>query len=184
MRVLRAAGLDAIEIVGEQPLQRVERARAAEPTVPRCDTSNTTACSRHARCSSSTPVYCSGISQPPNGTILRAERAVLRVERAEAELGVVGLDVGCSRTRRRRLASRRRQPRSRPRRTATARAPPHRAGLDELRRHARARTSRAGAGSRAGTAPGSCTSGYCSRSRRALRFFFVTSFWFSVVISM
>ena len=43
-------------------------------TEPRCDTSNTTACSRHARCSSSTPVYWMGISHPPNGT-MRAPRA-------------------------------------------------------------------------------------------------------------
>ena len=53
-------------------------------TEPRCDTSKTTACSRHARCSSSTPVYWMGISHPPNGT-MRAQRAVLGVERAVAQ---------------------------------------------------------------------------------------------------
>ena len=43
-------------------------------TVPRWETSNTTARARHARCSSSTPAYCRGMSQPPNGT-MRAPRA-------------------------------------------------------------------------------------------------------------
>src|SRR2546421_432023 len=35
-----------------------------------CETSNTPACSRTARCSSRTPAYWTGISQPANGTIL------------------------------------------------------------------------------------------------------------------
>ncbi len=43
-------------------------------TVPRCDTSNTTASSRQARCSAIVPPrYSSGMSQPPNGT-MRAPR--------------------------------------------------------------------------------------------------------------
>ena len=43
-------------------------------TVPRCDTSNTTAASRQARCSAIVPPrYSSGMSQPPNGT-MRAPR--------------------------------------------------------------------------------------------------------------
>src|SRR5690606_33489583 len=49
------------------------RSMAAGPltrTVPRWLTSNTTAASRHRRCSCRVPLgYASGISQPPKGTI-------------------------------------------------------------------------------------------------------------------
>ena len=70
VRVLRAPGLDAVEVVGERPLQRGERARAAALAPCRGATRRTRPrASRHARCSSSTPVYWIGISQPPNGTM-------------------------------------------------------------------------------------------------------------------
>src|SRR5262249_32598611 len=48
---------------------RCKMANASRPTTrnaPRCDTSNTATPVRHARCSSSTPRYWIGISQPPN----------------------------------------------------------------------------------------------------------------------
>ena len=84
VRVLRPARADAVEVVGERPLQqRRTRRRRCTRTEPRCETSNTTARrrgtpgARRARRG-----YWIGISQPPNGTMLRAERAVLRVERA------------------------------------------------------------------------------------------------------
>src|SRR3954454_13872383 len=48
---------------------------------PMCETSNTPACSRTARCSSRTPAYWTGISQPANGTIL-APAASCRSNRA------------------------------------------------------------------------------------------------------
>ena len=76
-------GADLAEVVGERRLQRGRARRApATRTVPRWLTSNATASSRHARCSASVPVgYASGMSQPPNGDQLGAERAVLGVER-------------------------------------------------------------------------------------------------------
>jgi len=49
-------------------------AAPATRTEPRCETSNTTPCSRHARCSSRTPVYWMGISHPPNSA-MRASSA-------------------------------------------------------------------------------------------------------------
>ncbi len=39
-----------------------------------CDTSNMPAPSRTAVCSALTPAYCTGMSQPPNGTILAPAR--------------------------------------------------------------------------------------------------------------
>ena len=74
--VLGPPGADLAEIVGQRLLQPVERIGARPTrTVPRCDTSNTTAPLRHARCSSIVPEgYSSGISHPPNGTILAPRR--------------------------------------------------------------------------------------------------------------
>src|SRR5262245_58181375 len=59
-------------------------------TVPRCDTSNTAADRRHAMCSSSVPVYSSGMSQPPNST-MRAPS-----ERCTASSGDVRVTPGSS----------------------------------------------------------------------------------------
>src|SRR5688500_815207 len=42
-----------------------------------CDRSNSPAADRTARCSSMIPLYCTGISQPPN-SMIRAPRAVWR----------------------------------------------------------------------------------------------------------
>ena len=76
-------GAIRVEVVGERPLQQSKRARRLRRARSRGATRRTTtACSRQARCSSSTLVYWIGMSQPPNGDHARAERAVLGVEGA------------------------------------------------------------------------------------------------------
>ena len=147
VRVLRPPGLDAVEVVGERPLQRGERAGAVH--AHRAEVRDV----EHHRVARGTPgaprarrVYWIGISQPPNGDHARAERAVLGVERAVTQRSTSGrlggrlLGVGrCGADGAGARSSGSGSVRAdRRRRAATA---------------ARARTSRAGAGSRAGRAP-------------------------------
>ena len=100
---------------------------------------------RHARCSSSTPRYCSGISHPPNSA-MRAPSARCSASSGlwrRATSGGLGGSAAVAR----------------PTATGAARGRAAAAPLRRVRRRraataARARTSRAGAGSRAGTARG------------------------------
>ena len=55
---------------------------------PMCETSNTPAAVRTARCSSRMPAYCTGISQPANGTSF-APAAAWRSWRGERRNSVV-----------------------------------------------------------------------------------------------
>ena len=65
-----------------------------------CETSNTPASVRTARCSGITPSYCTGISQPANGT-MRAPSATWRVVQRRAlerRFAVHGRDANATRT--------------------------------------------------------------------------------------
>ena len=74
-RVLGAARLDPVEVVREQRLEQLARARPLDLQLRPCATRRTRRqSSRTARCSWITPSYCTGMSQPANGTI-RAPRA-------------------------------------------------------------------------------------------------------------
>ena len=66
--VLRLAVADLVEIVREQGLQQLVRVRPSTWNWPICETSKTPASVRTALCSGITPSYCTGISQPANGT--------------------------------------------------------------------------------------------------------------------
>ncbi len=66
----RWPGADPVEVVGERALQELAACPAPRSSSwPMCETSNTPACARTARCSGMMPSYCTGISQPAKGTI-------------------------------------------------------------------------------------------------------------------
>ena len=66
-----------VEVVREQRLEQLVRVGPSTSISPMCETSKTPASVRTARCSASTPSYCTGISQPAKGT-MRAPAATCR----------------------------------------------------------------------------------------------------------
>ena len=94
---------DPSALVREQRVLRLDRRRAGRgrsradsagvprcfgPSTwicPMCETSNTPRSRLTARCSGITPSYCTGISQPANGTIRRAESDVTFMQRRPSQ---------------------------------------------------------------------------------------------------
>ena len=155
VRVLRAPGPDAAEVVGEQPLQRVARARAARTRRCRGATRRTPPRARGTR-GAPRARRCTAAASPSRRTApcaRRAPRAARRAGCSAARLRARRRSVGRSRALGRGVAAPRDARRGARGRAAAAAPPPRR--RRRAATAARARTSRAGAGSRVGTARGS-----------------------------
>ena len=79
---------DLLDVVGQQVAQELGRARAARLDLAHVrDVEEARACVRTATCSWRTPSYCTGISQPANGTMRAPARDMRVIQRRALEVG-------------------------------------------------------------------------------------------------